>query len=205
MQSSSFQGTVPLICPIWPWHLYVVSFHPRGGVARHGGVAQITAICCATVHLSLWIPVTVVIPEPTSSEVSCVFSFSFRISLILRLATSELVSHVRGSCGPWLCTLAFNQPSLRVFACLLGRFHPGVRACLLACVDGCVSCDLWVHPPYKRVQAKLGCILFKEPLGWVQAACTSAANMLIPSEYVKFPVPSIPSFHAQGVKPCWRR
>lgn len=31
MQSSSFQGTVPLICPIWHWRLYVVSFHPRGG------------------------------------------------------------------------------------------------------------------------------------------------------------------------------
>lgn len=73
MQSSSFQGTVPLICPIWPGHLYVVSFHPRWGVARHRGVARIAAICCATVHLSLWIPVTVVNSKPTSSAVSCVF------------------------------------------------------------------------------------------------------------------------------------
>lgn len=139
MQSSSFQGTVPLICPIWPWHLYIVSFHPRGGVARHRGRGPHSCyLLCNCPSEPLDPSHGRYSPTHLLRGVLC----SHLEALILRLATSELVSHVRGSCGPWLCTLAFNQPSLRVFACLLGRFHPGVRACLLACVDGCVSCDL---------------------------------------------------------------
>lgn len=117
-----------------PWHLCVVRFHPRGrGQSQRGRGHEICYLLrnCPSDPLRSSFPNPPPPRCPTSSHLE---------ALILHLAASGFVApHTRGSGGPrrgWrLCTLAFNQRSLRVFACSLRRFHP-------VCVNGCVSCDL---------------------------------------------------------------
>lgn len=116
-----------------PWHLCVVNFHSKGAWSAKGGRGQeiCNLLCnCPSDPLRSSFPN----PPPPRCPAS-----SHLEALILHLAASGFVApHVRGSGGPRrgcrLCTLAFNQRSLRVFACLLRRFHPGVRACLPVCV-----------------------------------------------------------------------
>lgn len=141
MQSSSLQGTMPLICPIWPRLLYVVSFQPRGGRGQ-----EFWSLLCKSPFQGLLIS-----RRGCSSLTHLLYLVLYFLVLcrfILHLTTSQFAPHVRRSCGLrrqcWLCTLALNQLNLRVFACLLRWFHPAVHACSLVCVNECASCDLWL-------------------------------------------------------------
>lgn len=85
-----------------------------------------------------------------------------------------------------LCiSITVNQQSLRVFACF-GRVISPYRARLLTYVCVWMGVPAVICDSPRSLQAKLGCILFKEALGWVQAGCIFPANILIYSEYVTF-------------------
>lgn len=143
LQSTSFQGTVPLIGSIWPWRLYVVSFHPRAGVWSGDLVSAVEQV-----HLRTFTSSVMIVPPSHTSSTAVLFFprlVSSPTQFILHLTTSEFAPQTLWA-SPTVLALRISIKSTKsACVCLFAWwFHPAVHAYSFMCVNGCASCDLWL-------------------------------------------------------------